>query len=125
MCSSSGYLLNVLSGKEYVENCRIQQRQLLPICQLHFSLTDDTGFLYINQYDMSTCSFSAAKNGVYTDLVNDVRHAFERSILAKVNCRGLEPSDYKKIGAKLMVCLMTSFARIIQSNDYEGILCFC
>jgi len=44
-----------------------------------------------------------AKNGVYTSLVKDVRDAFEGSILVKVNCKGLDPSDYKKIGAKLKV----------------------
>ncbi|WVZ11914.1 hypothetical protein V8G54_016444 [Vigna mungo] len=43
------------------------------------------------------------KNGVYTSLVKDVRDAFEGSILVKVNCKGLDPSDYKKIGAKLKV----------------------
>lgn len=45
----------------------------------------------------------AAKNGVYVSLVKDVRHAFEGSPLAKIDCKGLEPSDYKKIGAKLKV----------------------
>lgn len=33
-----------------------------------------------------------------------MRNAFEESPLAKVNCQGLDPSDYKKIGAKLKVC---------------------
>lgn len=53
-----------------------------------------------------------AKNGVYDNLVNEVRHAFEGSQLVKVDCRGLEPSDYKKIGAKLMElvpCVLLSF----------------
>lgn len=45
----------------------------------------------------------AAKNGVYVSLVKDVRDAFELSPLVKVDCPGLEPSDYKKIGAKLKV----------------------
>ncbi|XP_021742935.1 CRS2-associated factor 2, chloroplastic-like [Chenopodium quinoa] len=53
-----------------------------------------------------------AKNGVYNNLVNEVREAFEGSELVKVDCRGLEPSDYKKIGAKLMElvpCVLLSF----------------
>ena len=53
-----------------------------------------------------------AKNGVYDNLVNEVRQAFEGSNLVKVDCRGLNPSDYKKIGAKLMVCKETSFCLI-------------
>lgn len=35
--------------------------------------------------------------------MKDVRHAFEGSPLVKIDCKGLEPSDYKKIGAKLKV----------------------
>ncbi|KAG5026960.1 hypothetical protein JHK86_022874 [Glycine max] len=53
-----------------------------------------------------------AKNGVYTSLVKDVRDAFEGSILVKINCKGLDPSDYKKIGAKLkdlVPCVLLSF----------------
>lgn len=45
----------------------------------------------------------AAKNGVYISLVNDVRHAFEGSILVKIDCTGMHESDYKKLGAKLKV----------------------
>ncbi|KAJ8438515.1 LOW QUALITY PROTEIN: hypothetical protein Cgig2_024604 [Carnegiea gigantea] len=73
--------------KQEADELRQKGKKLLPICKL-------------------------AKNGVYVDLVNDVRHAFEGSILAKVNCQGLEPSDYKKIGAKLMElvpCVLLSF----------------
>ncbi|RDX80837.1 CRS2-associated factor 2, chloroplastic, partial [Mucuna pruriens] len=53
-----------------------------------------------------------AKNGVYTSLVKDVRDAFEGSILVKINCKGLDPSDYKKLGAKLkdlVPCVLLSF----------------
>lgn len=46
-----------------------------------------------------------AKNGVYLNLVKDVRHAFEESTLVKIDCRGMHASDYKKIGAKLKVCV--------------------
>ncbi|KAL9240954.1 hypothetical protein vseg_015118 [Gypsophila vaccaria] len=52
------------------------------------------------------------KNGVYISLVNDVRQAFEGSELVKIDCRGLDPSDYKRIGAKLMElvpCVLLSF----------------
>lgn len=40
---------------------------------------------------------------MYISLVNDVRHAFEGSILVKIDCAGMHESDYKKLGAKLKV----------------------
>lgn len=51
----------------------------------------------------------AAKNGVYITLVRDVRHAFEGSPLVKIDCRGMHASDYKKLGAKLKVCMPLLF----------------
>lgn len=45
------------------------------------------------------------KNGVYVNLVRDVRTAFEGSALVKLDCRGMHASDYKKLGAKLKVSL--------------------
>ncbi|GAB2280484.1 CRS2-associated factor 2 [Dionaea muscipula] len=56
--------------------------------------------------------YRLAKNGVYTSIVNDVRQAFEASSLVKIDCRGLDASDYKKIGAKLkelVPCVLLSF----------------
>lgn len=73
--------------KEEADEFRAKGKKLLPICKL-------------------------AKNGVYTTLVRDVRTAFEGSVLVKVDCRGLNPSDYKKIGAKLkelVPCVLLSF----------------
>ncbi|MCO5559091.1 hypothetical protein L7F22_012683 [Adiantum nelumboides] len=52
------------------------------------------------------------KNGVYINLVNDVRAAFKVDDLVRINCCGLNPSDYKKIGAKLkdlVPCVLLSF----------------
>lgn len=43
------------------------------------------------------------KNGVYSNLVKHVREAFEECELVKINCQGLNESDFKKIGAKLRV----------------------
>ncbi|RYR65139.1 hypothetical protein Ahy_A03g011116 isoform B [Arachis hypogaea] len=60
----------------------------------------------------------AAKNGVYTSLVKDVREAFEGSPLAKIDCKGLEPSDYKKLGAKLKDLVPS----VLLSFDDEQIL---
>lgn len=34
-----------------------------------------------------------------------VREAFEDDELVRIDCKGLNTSDYKKIGAKLRVCL--------------------
>ncbi|XP_028245567.1 CRS2-associated factor 2, chloroplastic [Glycine soja] len=73
--------------KDEADELRMKGKSLLPICKL-------------------------AKNGVYTSLVKDVRDAFEGSILVKINCKGLDPSDYKKIGAKLkdlVPCVLLSF----------------
>ncbi|CAK9277923.1 unnamed protein product [Sphagnum jensenii] len=55
-----------------------------------------------------------AKNGVYLTLVKEVKEAFEVDELVKVDCQGLNPSDYKKIGAKLkdlVPCVLLSFER--------------
>ncbi|XP_022956896.1 CRS2-associated factor 2, chloroplastic [Cucurbita moschata] len=72
---------------EEANELRMKGKNLLPICKL-------------------------AKNGVYISLVNDVRHAFEGSILVKVDCTGMHESDYKKLGAKLkelVPCVLLSF----------------
>ncbi|ERN15076.1 hypothetical protein AMTRI_Chr05g57720 [Amborella trichopoda] len=53
-----------------------------------------------------------AKNGVYVDLVKNVKEAFEECELVRINCQGLNASDYKKIGAKLkdiVPCVLISF----------------
>jgi RNA-binding protein YhbY len=43
------------------------------------------------------------KNGVYLNLVKQVREAFEACDLVRVDCSGLNKSDCRKIGAKLKV----------------------
>ncbi|PWA71932.1 RNA-binding CRS1 / YhbY (CRM) domain-containing protein [Artemisia annua] len=73
--------------KEEADELRMKGKKLPPICKL-------------------------AKNGVYLNLVKDVRHAFEESKLVKIDCRGMHASDYKKIGAKLkelVPCVLLSF----------------
>ncbi|CAA7036007.1 unnamed protein product [Microthlaspi erraticum] len=72
---------------EEAHEFRVKGKSLRPICKL-------------------------SKNGVYVSLVKDVKDAFELSPLVKVDCPGLEPSDYKKIGAKLkelVPCVLLSF----------------
>ncbi|KAF2292774.1 hypothetical protein GH714_028118 [Hevea brasiliensis] len=64
--------------KTEADEFRKKGKNLLPICKL-------------------------AKNGVYITLVRDVRTAFEGSPLVKIDCKGMNPSDYKKLGAKLKV----------------------
>ncbi|XP_010270955.1 PREDICTED: CRS2-associated factor 2, chloroplastic [Nelumbo nucifera] len=69
------------------DDLRAKGKSLLPICKL-------------------------AKNGVYINLVKDVRNAFEESTLVKIDCTGMHASDYKKIGAKLkelVPCVLLSF----------------
>ncbi|XP_043708860.1 CRS2-associated factor 2, chloroplastic [Telopea speciosissima] len=73
--------------KEEADTLRTKGKKLLPICKL-------------------------AKNGVYINLVKDVRDAFEGSPMVKINCTGMHASDYKKIGAKLkelVPCVLLSF----------------
>ncbi|KAL2342553.1 hypothetical protein Fmac_003838 [Flemingia macrophylla] len=58
------------------------------------------------------------KNGVYCNLVKTVREAFQECELVRINCQGLNRSDYRKIGAKLrdlVPCTLLSF-------EYEHIL---
>lgn len=53
-----------------------------------------------------------AKNGVYSNLVQTVKEAFEECELARINCQGMNPHDYRKIGAKLrdlVPCVLISF----------------
>uniref|UniRef100_A0A0D9V0B4 CRM domain-containing protein n=1 Tax=Leersia perrieri TaxID=77586 RepID=A0A0D9V0B4_9ORYZ len=81
--------------KEEADEMRRRGQDLRPICKL-------------------------AKNGIYIYLVRDVRDAFEGNDLVKIDCEGLNPSDYKKIGAKLrdlVPCILLSF-------DNEQILMF-
>ncbi|CAK8579514.1 unnamed protein product [Lathyrus sativus] len=56
--------------------------------------------------------YKLGKNGVYYNLVNNVREAFEECELVRVNCQGLNKSDYRKIGAKLrdlVPCTLISY----------------
>lgn len=58
------------------------------------------------------CVCVIGKNGVYSKLVKNVREAFEECELVRINCQGMNGSDYRKIGAKLRVCYL-SFHYII------------
>lgn len=42
---------------------------------------------------------------MYCDLAKNIREAFEACELVRINCQGMNPSDYRKIGAKLKVKL--------------------
>ncbi|CDY35920.1 BnaA07g00670D [Brassica napus] len=66
---------------------RRKGRELMPICKL-------------------------GKNGVYCDLVKNVREAFEVCELVRIDCQGIKGSDFRKIGAKLkdlVPCVLISF----------------
>ncbi|KAG9136351.1 hypothetical protein Leryth_022665 [Lithospermum erythrorhizon] len=72
---------------EEATEMRKRGRNLIPICKL-------------------------AKNGVYNDLAKNVREAFEACELVRINCQGLNGSDFRKIGAKLkdlVPCVLISF----------------
>ena len=51
----------------------------------------------------NSVAWLAGKNGVYLNLVRDVQNAFRVDDLVKVDCKRMNPSDFKKIGAKLKV----------------------
>ncbi|XP_057819486.2 CRS2-associated factor 1, mitochondrial isoform X1 [Cryptomeria japonica] len=54
------------------------------------------------------------KNGVYCGLVHNVRDAFKNNDLARIDCKGLPKSDYRKIGAKLrdlVPCVLVTFEK--------------
>lgn len=72
---------------EEVTEMRDKGRKLIPICKL-------------------------GKNGVYCNLVREVREAFQVCELVRINCQGLNPSDFKKIGGKLkdlVPCVLIAF----------------
>ncbi|XP_068666177.1 CRS2-associated factor 1, mitochondrial [Aristolochia californica] len=55
-----------------------------------------------------------AKNGYYGSLVPMVRDAFLTDELLRIDCKGLERSDYKKIGCKLrdlVPCVLVTFEK--------------
>lgn len=45
---------------------------------------------------------------MYCDLVKNVKEAFEVCDLVRINCKGMNTSDFKKIGAKLKVGCISS-----------------
>ncbi|THU59048.1 hypothetical protein C4D60_Mb03t20870 [Musa balbisiana] len=54
------------------------------------------------------------KNGYYASLVPMVRDAFLTDELVRIDCKGLEKSDYKKIGVKLrdlVPCVLVTFEK--------------
>jgi hypothetical protein len=66
--------------------------------------------VWFRDWTISYCSYRivnfhlfTGKNGVYDNLVKEVREAFEACDLVRVDCSGLNKSDCRKIGAKLKV----------------------
>jgi RNA-binding protein YhbY len=68
-------------------------------CNISFSNCTFTNSLYTH----ALVQFYIGKNGVYANLVKQVREAFEACDLVRVDCSGLNKSDCRKIGAKLKV----------------------
>ncbi|OMO78687.1 hypothetical protein CCACVL1_14188 [Corchorus capsularis] len=67
-----------------------------------------------------------AKNGYYGSLVPMVRDAFLVSELVRIDCTGLERTDYKKIGCKLrdlVPCILVTFEKeqivVWRGKDYK------
>ncbi|KAL0002601.1 hypothetical protein SO802_016382 [Lithocarpus litseifolius] len=69
-----------------------------------------------------------AKNGYYGSLVPMVRDAFLSCELVRIDCKGLEKSDYKKIGCKLrdmVPCILVTFEKeqivVWRGKDYKPV----
>ncbi|KAL6130810.1 hypothetical protein ACLB2K_069189 [Fragaria x ananassa] len=69
-----------------------------------------------------------ARNGYYGNLVPMVRDAFLASELVRIDCQGLEKSDYKKIGCKLrelVPCILVTFDKeqivVWKGKDYKPV----
>ncbi|XP_076906238.1 CRS2-associated factor 1, mitochondrial-like [Bidens hawaiensis] len=67
-----------------------------------------------------------AKNGYYGGLVPMIRDAFLVEELVRIDCKGLERKDYKKLGAKLrdlVPCILVTFEKeqivIWRGKDYK------
>lgn len=67
-----------------------------------------------------------ARNGYYGSLVTMVRDAFLFCELVRIDCEGLEKSDYKKLGCKLrdlVPCLLVTFEKeqivVWRGKDYK------
>nr|XP_043612865.1 CRS2-associated factor 1, mitochondrial [Erigeron canadensis] len=67
-----------------------------------------------------------AKNGYYGGLVPMIRDAFLVEELVRIDCRGLEKKDYKKLGSKLrdlVPCILVTFEKeqivIWRGKDYQ------
>lgn len=67
---------------------------------------------------------TAAKNGYYGSLVPMVRDAFLVSELVRIDCQGLERSDYKKIGCKLRVNLNFCLHSLLKLFPYFFLFLF-
>lgn len=53
--------------------------------------------------------FSAARNGVYVNVVESVKEAFMTEEVVRLDCTHVGTSDCKRIGAKLRVWLVNDF----------------
>lgn len=69
-----------------------------------------------------------AKNGYYGSLVPMVRDAFLSCELVRIDCQGLDRSDYKKIGCKLrdlVPCILVTFEKeqivVWRGKDYQPV----
>lgn len=95
---------------EEVMEMRKKGRKLIPICKLGISLFFffflailSPCVKYISMLNILLFVHVAGKNGVYSNLVKHVREAFEECELVRINCQGMNGSDFRKIGAKLKV----------------------
>lgn len=69
---------------------------------------------------------NAARNGYYGNLVAMVRDALLVEELVRIDCTGLDKSDYKKIGVKLrdlVPCTLVTFMKeqiiVWRGNSYQ------
>lgn len=107
---------------EEANEMRKKGRELTPICKLgkpmylqflffiDFIVFCISRKLIINRFFLCVLG----KNGVYCDLVRNVREAFEACDIVRINCEGMNGSDYRRIGAKLKVCEKLMFLFVVE-----------
>lgn len=93
---------------EKATEMRQKGRDLMPICKLGrlfwtFIITRNEIFCSFFKLTRACLFVVSGKNGVYWDLVTNIREAFEECELVRINCQELNTSDYRRIGAKLKV----------------------
>uniref|UniRef100_A0A0D3EP69 CRM domain-containing protein n=1 Tax=Oryza barthii TaxID=65489 RepID=A0A0D3EP69_9ORYZ len=126
-----------VQNRKYLREVDVEHETTTFICQKHLKcgITVEPMLLLllsvfvVNVYIPFFLKIFKGKNGVYLNLVKQVREAFEACDLVRVDCSGLNKSDCRKIGAKLkdlVPCTLLSFEfehiLMWRGNDWKSSL---